>query len=129
MCVGYTVRAITSREGERPAALLAQAVGLDMGQWWTPTAAGYFEHVSKAKALEAVQVFAPGEMHRLAKLKKPQIAAEAERLAVGSGWLPAMFRAPEVVTEAAATQDEAQEPAEVADDESTQQAQALAEAA
>ncbi len=129
VCVGYTVSAITSREGDRPAALLAQAVGLDMGRWWTPTAAGYFEHVSKAKALEAVQVFAPGETHRLAKLKKPQIAAEAERLAVGSGWLPAMFRAPEVVTEAAATQDEAQEPAEMADDESAKQAQALAEAA
>lgn len=94
LCVGVTVSAITSREGDRPAALLAQAVGLDMGQWWTPTAAGYFEHVSKAKALEAVQVFAPNEVHRLLKLKKPRIAAEAERLAAGSGWLPAMFRAP-----------------------------------
>ncbi|SEJ49981.1 MULTISPECIES: ParB/RepB/Spo0J family partition protein [unclassified Variovorax] len=128
VCVGFTVSAITSREGDRPAALLAQAVGLDMGQWWTPTAAGYFEHVSKAKALEAVQVFAPGEVHRLAKLKKAQIAAEAERLAAGSGWLPAMFRASEAVTEAAATQDEAQEPADVADEESAEEAQALAEA-
>lgn len=129
VCVGFTVSAITSREGDRPAALLAQAVGLDMGQWWTPTAAGYFEHVSKAKALEAVQVFAPGEVHRLAKLKKAQIAAEAERLAAGSGWLPAMFRVPEAVTEAAATQDEPQEPAEVADEESAEEAQALAEVA
>ena len=59
--------------------------------WWTPTAAGYFDHVSKAKALEAVQVFAPGEVQRLAKLKKPQIASEAERLAAGSGWLPQML--------------------------------------
>lgn len=128
VCVGYTVSAITSREGERPAALLAQAVGLDMGQWWTPTAAGYFEHVSKAKALEALQVFAPAEVHRLGKLKKTQIAAEAERLAAGSGWLPAMFRAPEVVTEAAATQAEAQEPAEAANDESAEVTRALAEA-
>jgi len=125
VCVGFTVSAITSREGDRPAALLAQAVGLDMGQWWTPTAAGYFEHVSKAKALEAVQVFAPGEVHRLAKLKKAQIAAEAERLAAGSGWLPPMFRAPE----AAATQDEAQEPAAAADDENAEETQELAEAA
>ena len=30
---------------------------------------------------EAVQVFAPGEVQRLAKLKKAQIASEAERLA------------------------------------------------
>ena len=97
LCVGYTVSAIASKESEVPAVMLAQAVGLDMHDWWTPTAAGYFEHVSKAKALEAVQVFAPGEVHRLAKLKKAQIAAEAERLAAGSGWLPVMFRAPEAV--------------------------------
>ena len=133
VCVGFAVSAITSREGDRPAALLAQAVGLNMGQWWTPTAAGYFEHVCKAKALEAVQVFAPGEVHRLAKLKKAQIAAEAERLSAGSGWLPAMLRAPEAVTETAAVpdkvQDEAQEPAAVADDESADEAQALAQAA
>lgn len=95
LCVGYTVSAIASKESEVPAVALAQAVGLDMHDWWTPTAAGYFEHVSKAKALEAVRVFAPGEVHRLAKLKKAQIAAEAERLAAGSGWLPVMFRAPE----------------------------------
>lgn len=125
VCVGFTVSAITSREGDRPAALLAQAVGLDMGQWWTPTAAGYFEQVSKAKALEAVQVFAPGEVHRLAKLKKAQIAAEAERLAVGSGWLPAMLRVPEAATEGAA----AQEPAAVADGENAEEAEALAETA
>ena len=129
VCVGYTVSAITSREGDRPAALLAQAVGLDMSQWWTPTAAGYFEHVSKAKALEAVQVFAPGEVHRLAKLKKAQIAAEAERLSAGSGWLPAMFRAPEAVTQETESQNEAQESAEVADDANAEEAQALAEAA
>ena len=51
LCVGLTVSAIAQRENETPAALLAQAVGLDMPSWWTPTAAGYFDHVSKAKAL------------------------------------------------------------------------------
>ena len=34
--------------------------------------------------------------NRLGKLKKAQIASEAERLAAGTGWLPAMLRAPEV---------------------------------
>ena len=94
LCVGLTVSAIAQREDETPAALLAQAVGLNMHSWWTPTAAGYFDHVSKAKALEAVQVFAPGEVQRLAKLKKAQIASEAERLAAGSGWLPQMLTEP-----------------------------------
>ena len=98
LCVGFTVTAIASREDEAPAAALAQAVGLDMHAWWTPTAAGYFDHVSKAKALEGVQAFATGEVNRLGKLKKAQIASEAERLAAGTGWLPAMFRAQEVAT-------------------------------
>lgn len=100
VCVAFTVSAVTSRESERPAGLLAQAVGLNMEDWWTPTAAGYFEHVSKAKALEAVRVFAPAEVHRLAKLKKAQLAADCERLAAGTGWLPAMFRSPDGVSEA-----------------------------
>ena len=97
VCVGFTVTAIASREDETPATALAQAVGLDMHAWWTPTAAGYFDHVSKAKALEGVQDFASGEVNRLGKLKKAQIASEAERLAAGTGWLPAMFRAQEAV--------------------------------
>ncbi|MDM0037423.1 ParB/RepB/Spo0J family partition protein [Variovorax sp. J22G21] len=95
VCVGFTVTALASREDEAPAAALAQAVGLDMHAWWTPTSAGYFDHVSKAKALEGVQVFASGEVNRLGKLKKADIASEAERLAAGTGWLPAMFRAQE----------------------------------
>ncbi len=105
VCAGYTVSAIASQEREIPAAALAEAVNLDMHDWWTPTAAGYFDHVSKAKALEAVQVFAPSEVSRLGKLKKAQIAAEAERLAVGSEWLPVMFRSPESSIDGEAAQD------------------------
>jgi ParB family transcriptional regulator, chromosome partitioning protein len=72
---------------------LAQAVGLDMAGWWTPTAEGYFNHVSKAVILEAVQQFAPSHVTRLSKLKKTDIASEAERLAEGTGWMPALFAA------------------------------------
>lgn len=92
VCVAVTVDAVTSRESDTPAVLLAQAVGLDMHDWWTPTAAGYFEHVSKAKTLEAVQAFAPEQVNRLAKLNKVELASEAERLVTGTGWLPVMFR-------------------------------------
>jgi ParB family chromosome partitioning protein len=100
VCVACTVDAVTPRESGTPAASLARAVGLDMHAWWTPTAAGYFEHVSKAKALEAVQVFAPEQVNRLSKLKKTDIAAEAERLAVGTGWLPEILREPQKATAA-----------------------------
>jgi ParB family transcriptional regulator, chromosome partitioning protein len=108
VCVASTVGAVTTRESARPAVLLAQAVGLDMHDWWTPTAVGYFAHVSKAKALEAVQVFAPEQVSRLAKLKKAEIASEAERLAEGTGWLPVMFlRAAAVVAEVQTIQETA----------------------
>ncbi|MBC2729269.1 ParB/RepB/Spo0J family partition protein [Thiobacillus sp.] len=93
VCVATTVGAVTPREDALPAVALAQAAGLDMHRWWTPTAEGYFAHVSKAKAIEAVQVFAPEHAARLAKLKKNDLASEAERLAVGTGWLPVMLRA------------------------------------
>ena len=92
VCVATTVGAVTPREDTLPATALAQAVGLDMHPWWTPTAEGYFAHVSKAKAIEAVKVFAPEHAARLAKLKKNDLASEAERLAVGTGWLPVMLQ-------------------------------------
>jgi ParB family chromosome partitioning protein len=92
VCVASTVSVLASREDEVPAAALAEAVSLDMHDWWTPTAEGYFAHVSKAKALEAVLAFAPDHVTRLSKLKKAEIASEAERLAAGTGWMPVMFR-------------------------------------
>lgn len=106
VCVAVSVGAVTSREDDVPAAALAQAVGLDMHDWWSPTAAGYFEHVSKAKALDAVQAFAPEQINRLAKLKKAELASEAERLAAGSGWLPAMFNMPDAPVGDARTEAE-----------------------
>lgn len=94
LCTALTVTAMASRESETPAAALAAALGLDMHDWWTPTASGYFEHVSKAQVLEAVREFAPDHLNRLAKLRKADLAAEAGRLATGTGWLPAMLRGP-----------------------------------
>ena len=68
---------------QQPGEELAQAVGLDMAAWWKPTAEGYFKHVSKAVILDAVGEYAPEQANRLAKLKKADIASEAERLADG----------------------------------------------
>ena len=92
VCVASTVDVVTPRTTARqPGAELAQAVGLDMAAWWKPTADGYFQHVPKAAILEAVGAFAPSSVTRLAKLKKGDIASEAERLADGTGWMPAVF--------------------------------------
>jgi len=83
--VDHTGGVVVTREDEVPAAALAQAVCLDMHDWWTPTAVGYFSCVSKAKALEVVAAFAPDHVTRLSRLKKAEIAREAERLAAGHG--------------------------------------------
>lgn len=92
VCVAVTVDVVTPRAAQpQPGAELAQAVGLDMGAWWEPTAEGYFKHVAKAAILEAVGEFAPKHVNRLAKIKKTEIASEAERLVGGTGWMPAVF--------------------------------------
>ncbi|HBP1971187.1 TPA: ParB/RepB/Spo0J family partition protein [Pseudomonas aeruginosa] len=93
VCVASTVDVVMPRATAlQPGAELAQAVGLDMAAWWQPTAEGYFKHISKAVILDAVGEFAPEHVTRLAKLKKADIAGEAERLADGTGWMPAIFR-------------------------------------
>ncbi len=109
VCVAATVGAVTPREDALPAATLAQALELDMHAWWTPTAEGYFAHVSKAKTIEAVQVFAPEQAARLLKLKKNELASEAGRLAAGTGWLPMMLRAPVTEAQAVPEAEDAQE--------------------
>ncbi|OWR33930.1 chromosome partitioning protein ParB [Stenotrophomonas pavanii] len=125
VCVASTVDVVTPRATQhQPGAELAQAVGLNMAAWWQPTADGYFQHVPKAAILEAVGAFAPSHVTRLAKLKKGDIASEAERLADGTGWMPAIFAAEatqqaaqEVVTDEAA---EAPEEITAVADEQTQ---------
>jgi ParB family chromosome partitioning protein len=129
VCVDVTVDVVTPRTTpHQPGAELAQAVGLDMAAWWKPTNEGYFRHVPKAAILEAVGEYAPAHVTRLAKLKKTDIASEAERLADGIGRMPAIFKAKS--TDDTTAQDE---PQAVTDDESEaidnadeQQAHALA---
>ncbi|MBU9306855.1 chromosome partitioning protein ParB, partial [Burkholderia multivorans] len=129
VCVAVTVDVVTPRATQQqPGAELAQAVGLDMAAWWTPTNEGYFRHVPKAAILEAVEQYAPAHVTRLAKLKKADIASEAERLADGTGWMPAIFKTEG--TDDTTTQDAPQavtddEP-EAIDNDDEQQAHALA---
>ena len=110
VCVAVTVDLVTPRAAQhQPGAELAQAVGLDMAAWWKPTSEGYFQHIPKAAILQAVEQYAPAHVTRLAKLKKGDIASEAERLADGTGWMPAIFaaEAPQQAAQDVATEAEA----------------------
>lgn len=73
---------------------LASALSLDMvDAGWQPTVENYLGRVTKARILQAVRE-ARGDdaADRIAHLKKPDMAREAERLLDGSGWLPEALR-------------------------------------
>ena len=65
-----------------------------MAEYWQPTAAGYFGRVSKQQILDAVAEGVTAQAaSNLGKLKKDELAKEAEKALKGTGWLPAILRA------------------------------------
>ena len=66
--------------------------------------------------------FAPESVTRLAKLKKADIASEAERLADGTGWMPAIFKAagPQEAAHEEGPEQDAPEDAEAMADETAE---------
>ncbi|ROO38376.1 ParB/RepB/Spo0J family partition protein [Pseudomonas sp. 7SR1] len=129
VCVAVTVDVVTPRAAQQqPGAELAQAVGLDMAAWWKPTSEGYFQHIPKAAILQAVEQYAPAHVTRLAKLKKADIASEAERLTDGTGWMPAIFKTESTddTTAQDAPQAVTDDEPEAIDNDDEQQAHALA---
>ena len=98
-CVALTVNAVHEAYNRRPRALahagrIAEAVRLDMAAaGWRPTAESYLGRVTKARILAAVRE-ARGEAaaERIAQLKKAEMAAAAEELLAGTGWLPEPLR-------------------------------------
>jgi ParB family chromosome partitioning protein len=72
---------------------LAAALQLDMKPYFTPTAENYFSRIGKPQILEAIQA-AKGQPPAPAweKLKKAELAQEAERQIAGTGWLPEILR-------------------------------------
>jgi ParB family chromosome partitioning protein len=79
-------------EGASLAAQVAQAAGLDMTKWWTPSTETYFGRVSKAQISTAVRE--SGEINFSADGRKADVAAAATRLVAGTGWLPRLLRMP-----------------------------------
>ena len=99
-CAAQTVNAVQEPWNRRPEMLvqadrLAGAVGLDLAASWAPTAETYLGRVSKAHILAAARE-ARGEAaaQLIDHLRKADMAREAERLLVGTGWLPEPLRAP-----------------------------------
>ncbi|PWF39963.1 hypothetical protein C7C56_026435, partial [Massilia glaciei] len=89
-CTAYALDAVQGRESPSQAFVeIAKAVDLKMGDWWKPTAANYFSHVSKSRVIDVVsQAISPQAAAPLGAMKKELAAQAAERALAASSWLP-----------------------------------------
>jgi ParB family chromosome partitioning protein len=76
------------------AALLAATLKLDMTAWFTPTASNYFVSISKPAIIDVLREIKGAAAPAWSGMKKTELAALAEREVAGTGWLPALLRAP-----------------------------------
>lgn len=134
--VGRTFEASLNMTGERRIAFhdhLGRLIGIDMAQWWRPTAANYFDRVSKQVILDALaDVGGPELASRFASVKKVELATSAERVFSGTyiaeadvrdralAWVPDVMRfgePPAAEGDDAASADEVDAVAEGVNDE------------
>lgn len=94
-CTARSIDAVTGRERSHDQSdAIAEALGVDMADWWVPNAANYLGSVSKAKALEAVKEATGIDATKtVAGMKKPDAVAHCASQLEGSRWLPAPLRA------------------------------------
>jgi ParB family chromosome partitioning protein len=71
---------------------LAQAVGLDMADWWEPTPENYLNRVTKAHIMQAVtEARGKAEASALEGMKKAPMVAVADRQLRGTRWTPSVM--------------------------------------
>ena len=101
-CTALTVNAVQTKtdsaNNSRPAQAnaLATALHIDMSQWFTPTAANFFERISKSQIHRALSEAGKTPDSSTTTFKKAQLA---ETQIAGSSWLPQPLRiiAPAIV--------------------------------
>ncbi len=91
-CVATTLNGVSADESGSGLDALGNAAGLDMRQWWSPTADSYLKSVPKAHIFEALAEAGATPSGALEKLKKGDLALLAEQRLAGTGWLPAVLR-------------------------------------
>jgi ParB family chromosome partitioning protein len=93
LCSALTANALPTVGAAGSANAIAAALGLDMADWWEPTAEGYLNHVPKAQIITALKEAGPelagGGVE--AMKKDALVTAAASRLA-GTRWLPEPLR-------------------------------------
>ena len=86
--VARSLEASLNMSGERRIPFqdhLGALIGIDIAQWWRPTAANYFDRVPKQVILEALGDVGGAELaSRYMSVKKADLAASAERIFAGA---------------------------------------------
>ncbi|GAO55745.1 ParB/RepB/Spo0J family partition protein [Novosphingobium sp. MD-1] len=106
--VARSLEASLNMAGERQLPFqdhLGSLIGIDMAQWWRPTATNYFDRVSKQVILDALTDVGGLELSsRFASVKKGDLAMSAERVFAGTyitevevrekalAWVPEVMR-------------------------------------
>jgi ParB family transcriptional regulator, chromosome partitioning protein len=106
--MAQTLEASLNLAGERHIAFhdhLGAMIDIDMAQWWRPTAANFFDRVSKQVILDALTDVGGTDLSaRFASVKKGDLAMSAERVFAGTyitevevreralAWVPSVMR-------------------------------------
>lgn len=94
LCAALTVNALPSAGSAFETNALAEAVGLDMADWWEPTAEGFLNHVSKAQIVAALKEARPGlAADGVEAMRKDVLVNTALARLSGTRWLPVPLRA------------------------------------
>ena len=95
LCAALTLNALPSAGAANDANALAEAVGLDMADWWEPKAQGYLNHVPKAQIVQALKEAGPDLADDgVGAMKKDVLVVKAASRLAGKRWLPASLRRP-----------------------------------
>ena len=93
LCAAATLNAMVSHDAKQEVDAIAEAVGLDMADWWEPTAEGYLSHVPKAQIAKALKEAGPDIVDDgIGDMKKEVLVVEAASRLAGKRWLPVSLR-------------------------------------
>ena len=93
VCTASMLNVMASRDVAHEANAVAYAIGLDMADWWEPTAEGYLKHVSKAQIVQALNEADPElAADGVGDAKKEVLMVKAASRLAGTRWLPALLR-------------------------------------
>ena len=95
LCAALTVNALPNAGTATDANDVARALGLDLADWWEPSAEGFLNHISKSQIVQVLKEARPDlGLRDVEGMKKNALARTAEGYLKGKRWLPPTLRLP-----------------------------------